>query len=190
MWARASPLVRSHHGPRGQPPRRPVEPARRRCFLRALASLAPLTAEGAVRWLMARHERGARAHIARRLADPGRVPSGHARPAALQAARRERFLHRPALGASAGRRHRGARTVARRHLFLHREDWQQSRRLHALSGHRGSSGARTAALQHLLRSLSLAGGRRQRRDSVAWFPAQAAVVSHRASAQSAAGIFL
>ena len=118
------------------------------------------------------------------------MPSGHARPAALQAAGSQRFLCRPALRASAGRRHRRARPVARRHLSLHRKDWQQSRRLHALSGHRGTSGPRPAALRHLLRSLPFPRGRWQRRDSVARFPAQAAVLSHRASAQSAAGIFL
>ena len=37
------------------------------------------------------------------------MPSGHARPAALQAARPQRLLRRPALGASAGRRHRRPR---------------------------------------------------------------------------------
>ena len=49
--------------------------------------------------------------------------------------------------------------------------------------------ARTAALRHLLRALPLPRGRWQRRDSVAWFPAQAAFLSHRAPAQGAPGIF-
>jgi hypothetical protein len=62
---------------------------------------------------------------------------------------------------------------------------QQSRRLHALSGHRGSPGPRTAALRHLLRALPLPDGRWQRRGSLAWFSAQAALLSHRAFAQGA-----
>ncbi len=124
------------------------------------------------------------------LLHPGRVPSGHARPAALQAFRSQRFLHRPALCAAASRRHHRTRPVARRHLSLHRKAWRKSRRLHAVPGHRGTSGPRTAALRHLLRSLPLPHRRWQRRDSRAWFSAQAALLSHRASAQGAPGIFL
>ena len=50
-------------------------------------------------------------------------------------------------------------------LFLHRKDRQQSWRLHAVSRDRGSAGARARALQHLLRALPLARGRRQWNDS-------------------------
>ena len=53
----------------------------------------------------------------------------------VQASGGKRFLYRPAFGAAAGRWHRGTRTVARRHLSLHRKNWRRSRRLHALPGH-------------------------------------------------------
>ena len=119
-----------------------------------------------------------------------RLPPRYARAAEAESVLPQRLLRRPALRASARRRHSRPRPVARGHLFLHRKDRQQSRRLHAVSRDQRSSRARTRALQHLLRALSLAGGRRQWLHSVARFRAQAAVVSHRASAESSAGIFL
>ncbi len=103
---------------------------------------------------------------------------------------RSDFFCRPALRASAGRGHGRARPAARRHLFLHGKARQQSRRLHAVSRDQGSSRTRTRALQHLLRSLSLRGRRRQRFHPVARFRAQAAVVSHPATAESSTRLLL
>ncbi len=67
---------------------------------------------------------------------------------------------------------------------------QQSRRLHAVSCDHRSSATRTRALQHLLRSLSLRGRRRQRLHPLARFHAQAAVLSHPAAAESSARLLL
>ena len=101
------------------------------------------------------------------------------------------FYRRSALRAPSGRRHRRPRPVERRHLFLYRQNRQQSRATYMPFPvtkevlERGRE-----RLQHLLRSLPLARRRRQRLRSVARILAQAAVVSHRAPAEGARRIFL
>ena len=90
-----------------------------------------------------------------------------------------------------GRRHGRPRPVARRRLFLYRQDRQQSRRRHAFPRDQRSAGARPRALQHLsARPATRASGDGNGFVPSRGFSAQAAVVPHRAAAESARRIFL
>src|SRR5581483_215735 len=120
------------------------------------------------------------------------LPAGHARPAAFQASGQERFLYGSARFSTVSGRNCREWAAARGRLSLHRDDWRRryTGRLHAVPGYARSIGSRPRTLQHLLRALSLASGRRPGHGSITRLRQDAAIVSYTASAEGAFGLLL